>query len=302
MLEGDRSRCMPILDCHTHFFPEGLFQAIWRWFDEYGWNIRYKIPAEEVVTQLQSIGVQRMVLLNYAHKPGMSLALNQWTYAFAKKHPEILPFGTLHPHDEKPLSILHQCFHEFGFYGIKLHAHVLGIAIDDPVFFPIYEKIEEEGKVLTLHAGTGPSLKGYSKKTTHVAGAHRVSILLKRFPRLKLIIPHLGADEYEAFFDLMEEHPHLWMDTTMTFADYFPRPPLERISKLADRLLYGSDTPNIPYELGIEIRNIQKWLPHDIQEKIFWTNAHRLFEITEVKGHRVSCERQSGSLPDNKGQ
>jgi len=268
---------MTIIDFHTHFFPKNLFKAIWKWFDEYGWGIQHKIFADELIHKLKAMGISKMVLLNYAHKPGMSQTLNQWTRAFADKNPEIIPFGAVHPYDKDRDGIMTQCFNGYGFHGLKLHAFVLEIAVDDSIFFPIYEKMEELGKILMLHAGTGPRLERRTMDTSSVAGVKRVKVILKHFPYLKLVIPHLGFEETNEFFDLMEEHENLWMDTTMTLANYFPRKPsLARIEKLSDRILYGSDAPNIPYPLETEMNNIKKWFPKDVQEKLFFKNAQKI--------------------------
>jgi predicted TIM-barrel fold metal-dependent hydrolase len=271
---------MTIIDFHTHFFPESLFRAIWKWFDAYGWDIRNRVLADELIQELKSTGTSKMVLLNYAHKPGMSRMLNEWTREFADQHPEVIPFGTVHPFDEDWDEIVTHCFEGYGFYGLKLHAIVLGIAADDPVFFPIYEKIEESGKILMLHAGNGPRLERSVANTSNVAGVERVKVILERYPNLKLVIPHLGADEVDEFFDLMEEHENLWMDTTMTLAGYFPRKPsLARIEELSDRILYGSDAPNIPYALDVEMNNIKKWFSKEVQEKLFFKNAQKLLNL-----------------------
>jgi len=275
--DNDKEKTMTIIDFHTHFFPENVFQAIWKWFDTYGWTIQHKVFADELIQKLKSIGISKMVLLNYAHKPGMSQMLNQWTREFADKQPDVIPFGTVHPHDKDRDRIVAQCFEEYGFYGLKLHALVLKMAVDDPVFFPIYEKTEEFGKILMLHAGNGPRLEGSSLDNASVAGVKRVKVILKHYPNLKLIIPHLGAEEIDKFFDLMEGHRNLWMDTTMMLAGYFPKQPsLKRIEKLSDRILYGSDAPHIPYPLDIEMKNIKKWFTKDVQEKLFFKNARKL--------------------------
>jgi predicted TIM-barrel fold metal-dependent hydrolase len=271
---------MAIIDFHTHFFPDNVAKAIWKWFDQYGWIIQHKIFADELIRRLKSIGVEKMVLLNYAHKPGMSRMLNQWTRQFAARYPAIIPFGTVHPQDEDRDQILDQCFDEFGFHGLKLHTHVLKIAADDPVFFPIYERVEAAGKILMLHAGDGPKVRLSKPDNSGVAGVKRVRVILKRFPNLKLVIPHLGADESDAFFGLMEEHENLWMDTTMTLAGYFEeQPSLGRIEKLSDRILYGSDAPNIPYPLDVEINNIRQMFSEEVQGKIFSGNAMKLLGL-----------------------
>ncbi len=267
-----------IIDCHTHFFPDKLYQAIWQWFGTHGWKVRYQVFADEVVTLLRSQGVERFVVLNYAHKAGMSESLNRWTYEFCQKYPEAIPFGAVHQ-DDPIKKVLKQCFEAYHFKGIKFHTHVAAIAPDDEKLFPLYEGMVEYDKVLTLHAGTGPSLAGYKEKVDHVSGVKRVAKVLKRFPTLKMIMPHLGADEVGPFFDLMEEFPNLWMDTTMALSGYFPLEiPWDRLEKHSDRILYGSDFPNVPYEMSTEIKAIQgSTLSPEAQQNIFYRNARNLF-------------------------
>ncbi len=270
-----------MIDVHTHLFPDALFRAIWAWFEKYGWRVRYQVMADEVVRLLkEEQGIERFVVLNYAHKPGMSESLNTWTYQFCKKYPEAIPFGTVHPEDDVK-RLLDQCFRDYHFYGIKFHSHVAAIRPDDERLFPIYEKVMEYNRVITLHAGTGPSLHGYHEKTDHISGAQFVRPLLKRYPDLKIIIPHLGAEEFDAFFDLMSEFPNLWMDTTMALSGYFPfKIPWENVEKFSDRILYGSDFPNLPYPAKTEINNIRASnLSLQTQEKIFSCNAKRLFGL-----------------------
>jgi hypothetical protein len=60
--------------------------------------------------------------------------------------------------------------------------------------------------------------------------------------------------EYGEFLDLAERHPCLLLDTTMAFTPFiegagaaFPRAELGRLRDLGDRVLLGTDFPNIPY-------------------------------------------------------
>ena len=71
----------PVVDAHVHLFPDGVFEAIWRWFDTHGWPIRYKLHTPKVLDFLFTRGVSRFVALHYAHKPGMARALNEYVAA-----------------------------------------------------------------------------------------------------------------------------------------------------------------------------------------------------------------------------
>lgn len=272
---------MKIIDAHAHFFPDPLYKAIWKWFERHGWQVRYQVMADEAVTLLRSQGISRFTVLNYAHKAGMSEALNHWTYEFCQKYPEAIPFGAVHQDDDIP-KVLDTCFRRYHFHGIKFHCHVAAIPPDDELLFPLYEGIIQHDKVLTLHAGNGPSLEGYKEKTAKVSGARRVRKVLQRYPNLKLIMPHLGAEEFDAFFDLMEEFPNLWMDTTMICSGYFPNKiPWKNLEKFSSRILYGSDFPNIPYEMTTEAKNIQaSILSPEAKKNILCKNAIRLLKLS----------------------
>jgi len=68
----------PVVDAHVHLFPDPMFEAIWKWFDTYGWPVRYKLKTPQTLEFLFSRGVTRVVALLYSHKPGMARALNQY--------------------------------------------------------------------------------------------------------------------------------------------------------------------------------------------------------------------------------
>jgi len=51
---------------------------VWRWFDEHAWPIRYRLRSEPVVEFLAGRGVETVIALHYAHKPGMAQALNAY--------------------------------------------------------------------------------------------------------------------------------------------------------------------------------------------------------------------------------
>lgn len=272
---------MKIFDAHVHFFPDPMFQAIWNWFDENAWKIQYKISADEAVRLLKERGIERFLALNYSHKPGIALTLNKWTYEFCQKYPDAIPLGTVHPDDKSRDAILDKCFGDYKFFGIKQHCHVMSIRPDDERMFPIYEKVIEHDKIFVLHAGQGPSLRGYKESTQEISGVRFVKPVLKRYPKLKLIIPHLGSDESDEFFELLQDFPNLWLDTTMVLAGFFPgQIPWNKIEQFSDRILYGSDFPNIPYEMMSEIKAILgSDLSFEAKEKILYSNAHQLLEL-----------------------
>ena len=58
------------------------------------------------------------------------------------------------------------------------------------------------------------------------------------------------------------------------------KPEPELLLSYQDRILYGSDFPNIPYEYTISTKGLFDLnLPKDFYQKIFYENARRLFNV-----------------------
>ena len=267
-----------IIDAHVHLFPPRVFDAIWRWFDRHAWNIRYRLYAEEVLAHLRDHGVARAVGLCYAHVPEMARALNRFMAELGRAHPDqLIPLGTVLPGEPDAARIVDDALRA-GLRGFKLHCHVQNVAPDDPRLDPIYERAAAAGVPVVIHAGRQPCLSGYHADIPAICSAAATRRALERHPSLTLIVPHLGDDEQQAYFAMLDELPNLHLDTTMLLADYFPRrtdPAL--LERHADRILYGTDFPNIPYEWDRELRWLERNVSAEARKKICGANAARLF-------------------------
>jgi uncharacterized protein len=99
---------------------------------------------------------------------------------------------------------------------------------------------------VVVHCGSGPTPGPHT-------GPGPISAVLARHRRLIIIVAHLGAPEYGDFLDLAARHPGIHLDTTMAFTDFmeriapFPAELIPRLAAAADRILLGTDFPNIPY-------------------------------------------------------
>jgi hypothetical protein len=134
---------------------------------------------------------------------------------------------------------------------------------------------------VVIHAGREPkSEKGYRCDPHELCSAERLEAVLRSFPDLRVCVPHLGADEFAAYGRLLQRHDNLWLDTTMTLADYFPGPaPVELLSVRPERVMYGTDFPNIPFAWDRELRRIAGLgLSPDQLAGLVGDNARRFFE------------------------
>ena len=279
---------MKLIDFHTHFFPNKLLDAIWAWFERNDWPIEYKKYVEDLVPILKKEGVERCVHLHYPHKEGMSESLNAWAHGLEKKFPDyIIPFGSVHPDDKNPEEILRQCFEDYQMKGLKIHCHVQKVAPDDNRMIPVYEMCEAYQKILLMHCGTGPHFKdktdtAYGYDVATVSGVRKFEKIIKKYPKMIFVVPHLGYEEVNEFFEILPDYPNLYLDTTMTLANYFPElVSPDQLAQHADRLIFGTDFPNIPYEWSREKKNLLAMnIGKENEEKIFYRNAKKLLQLT----------------------
>ena len=98
---------------------------------------------------------------------------------------------------------------------------------------------------------------------------------------LRLCVPYFGADEFEGYAALLERHDNLWLDSTMMLADYFPgQPPRHLLELRPERVLFGTDFPNLPYAWDRELRLLREFrLPPDTLEWICGRTARELFRL-----------------------
>ncbi len=269
-----------VIDTHVHLFPDRVFEALWTWFDTHAWPVRYKLKTPEVVSFLLSRGVSRFVALAYAHRPGMADGLNRFLAELAASEPRVVALGTVLPGEPGAGEVVERAF-ELGLRGLKLHCHVQAFSPDDASMNDVYERCARHGKPLVMHAGREPSSAAYPVDPYRLCGVERIERVLTNHPRLKLCVPHLGADEYDGYERLLEKFDNLWLDTTMVATDYFPAPfPRRLFDARPERILFGTDFPNIPYAWDREVKFLEKLgTPPATLEAVLGKNARSLFGL-----------------------
>ena len=251
----------PVVDAHVHVFPDKLFQAIWAWFDEHGWPVRYKLTADDVIRFVRSRGVQHVVLLHYAHKPGIARSMNTFVADLVARHEGVTGLATVHAADPDGPELLDEAFAR-GLAGIKLHCHVQAMPADDARLWPIYELCAARGKPVVIHAGRAPRPPpgSLAVEPDDVCDASRIERVLRAFPALRVVVPHLGADELDAYADLLKRFDNLWLDTTMMLGGYFATGDVHPwVAARPDRVIFGTDFPNLPYAWDREARAVAAW-------------------------------------------
>lgn len=272
-----------VMDAHVHLFPDALFQAIWRWFDRFAWPIRYKLTSSQIIEFLSSRGVGRILGLHYSHRPGMARHLNRYMAELCRQYPQVIGVATVFPGENNAATIMKEAF-EMGLVGIKLHAHVQYFAMDDAAMEEIYETCADHNKSLIMHVGREPKNPSYQYKRDpyETCNFQKLEFVLKNYPNLRICVPHLGANEFDQYRRLLECYDNLWVDTAMALADYLPNlePRPQLLDFRADRIMFGTDFPNIPYAWDREIRRLEALhLPGDFLKNLLERNASEFLSI-----------------------
>ena len=106
---------------------------------------------------------------------------------------------------------------------------------------------------------------------------------------LTAVIAHMGMPQHAEFLDLAERYANVHLDTTMVFVDFFDGAQVQtdlarslapRLAALQDRVVLGTDFPNIPYAYAHQIEALARTgLDDDWMRAVLWHNGARLFDI-----------------------
>ncbi|BFO22860.1 hypothetical protein SHKM778_92480 [Streptomyces sp. KM77-8] len=250
-----------LVDVHTHFMPERVLRKVWAYFDALGpltggveWPITYRAEEDERAALLRRFGVRAFTAMIYPHKPGMARWLNGWAAGFAARTPTAC---TPPPSSPSPAS-RSTC----GRPSTRAPASSRPMCRWARTTRPTC-RWTPPGAARRGRRPGGDPLRVRSRARQ----AHRPRADRPRpgpAPRLRLIVAHLGMPEYEDFLDLAERYAEVRLDTTMAFTDFserlapFPGRALPRLAALGDRILLGTDFPNIPYPYLHQLRALRR--------------------------------------------
>lgn len=261
----------PIIDCHTHVFPEKIARkAVDSIGEFYGIEMTRTGSMTELYDEAQSFGVSKMLITATATKNEQVRSINDFLYESQNKYEGFFAFGTLFPEMSRyEMETEIERLIQMGFYGVKLHPDFQCTPADSDGMKLIARLASGKLPVL-IHAGD--SRYDYSNPD-------RIRNLIESAPpEFTLIAAHLGGYSVwdEAALKLTG-FDNLYVDTCSSL--YFLEP--ERVIELIniygeDKVLFGTDYPMWNYADEFEMITRLKLSPV-IQRKILYENANSLF-------------------------
>lgn len=272
-----------LVDIHVHFMPPNVLAKVWAYFDRGGalvsgsWPIQYRFDEAQRIEILRRLGVRAWTALAYPHRPDMARWLNRYTLRLADEVPECALSATFYPEPDAARYV-DDAIHA-GARVFKAHVQVGAYDPRDPLLRPVWGALQDAQIPVVAHVGSGPAPGRFT-------GPAPFGAVLRQFPRLVAVIAHMGMPEYGEFLAYAESYERVHLDTTMVFTDFTergsPYPPelLPRLLALQDRVVLGSDFPNIPHPYAHQLAALARLdLGEDWLRAVCHDNGGRLLGI-----------------------
>ncbi len=213
---------------------------------------------------------------------------NLWSCAVAGENPTLIPLVSVDIL-QTPLDMEAEIENtmKHGARGLKLHPVVNHFSPDDRRMWPAYAKAEEVGFPLLFHSGLG-ELAGYD--AADYARPSHFEPLLRSFPKLTVILAHMGNGYLEESVALAEKYGQVYFDISGIISFIGSQGgfssdahAVELIRKIGvHRVLFGSDWPWCDPLLamqrfdGLALTGLEK-------QSILGQNAAKIFGLERVK-------------------
>jgi len=298
----------PIVDCHVHTYQTAemgrrdieLLGAVERSGGQCG-------DIDDTLAAMKRHGVAKVIMANWLPVAGMRDAAmlrlpvglpdyekavreieaglaprierrNRWTCDMAEEHPQLFALISVDPvMDGKQMraEILDKAKNH-GAKGVKIQFAGQRLFPYDRRLWPAYEAVQELDLALLAHSGR-------SESPTQYAEPKYFGEVLLRFPKLRLVLAHIGADFYDQARALATKYPNVSFDCSgLLRPTHFKLSDKELVALFRDigveRILFGSDFPVNNRSLALEHFF---GLPLTEQEKrlIAGENAMRIYKL-----------------------
>lgn len=199
-----------------------------------------------------------------------------------KDYPAFLGFAHHNPEEKDAVEKLEVAVKELGLVGYKIFAPTLKRPINDPYFYPLWEKVEELGIPVLIHFGILGGGAGTAGKQN--CNPLMLEDVAKGFPFVNFIIPHFGAGYMRELLLLGWACKNIYVDLSGSnqWVNWMPYPITKRdvLARFIDTfgidyLVYGSDSSFLPR--GYIMSYLEEWMEICAQLRLSQAETAALF-------------------------
>ncbi|MBN2382850.1 amidohydrolase [bacterium] len=185
----------------------------------------------------------------------------------------LIGFAGVDPHKGKiAVDELDYAVNELGLVGLKIIPHLIDLCPNDPLMYPVLDKVAELDIPVLFHTGThfhtGCKL-GFNRP-------EYIDDLAVDFPTVTFIMAHFGYPWFYEAMAVVQKNDNVYFNIAGWSPRYIPEPVVKHMnSLLSKKVLFGSDHPLLSRKKIIdEIRELS--LKESTLDDLFEHNAFRM--------------------------
>jgi predicted TIM-barrel fold metal-dependent hydrolase len=309
---------MALIDGYSHIYPEnylGKYAKHSPMISKMASELKYLADVEGRIRFMDQLGIDREIIsLAMPNLDDLNLPVKDTNEAtqisndgiceLAENHQSrFVPIGTVSLQDpEFAVAESRRCLNELGMKGIQIVSNVKGQHLGSPQFEPFFNYMEQSGKPVWLHPTFMRNTYGWLREdavdimvgwdfdVTLALIKMMSSGLIRRNPKLKIIVHHLGsllpilAGRIISFLNPMDPNPEtplnwmksLYVDTAEGMWMPWLKDGIEFFG--LDHVLFGTDFPwGNSSNIISNIRSLD--IPESKREKLFSGNISKLLGL-----------------------
>ena len=254
-----------------------LFRAddpfVTRFFKQNGFPIPESLKQQSMDLCLKEMEEVNIELAVCGARLGVS---NDTLTELGEKYPQFKCVATYDVmNTEEGLNIIDKYIANGPLIGMAVETLLYDITYADDRIFPIYERMQELGKFVTLTTGAGGN-------TLELTKPEYIDKVARTFPNLNIIISHAGWPWVEQACWIAASRPNVYLMPDL----YLCNAPghqsfLSAVNyQLQDKVIYGSAYPynNMVYAAKFAL----KYVRPEVQQKFMYDNAARILGLKEA--------------------
>jgi len=261
------------IDFHVHAFPDFLAERAVAALEAAAQCQHPHLDGtiDDLLRSMDRAGVEISVVASIATAEKQAPNILTWSQDIASDR--IVPFPSVYPFSRDPADQVRRVA-DAGFRGIKLHPLYQDFHPLDDRLTPVYGAMADAGLILLFHSGDDLGYLG-----DHRCMPATMLEVGRRFPKLRLILAHLGG--YAQYTDF--ERSGLGSDVYIETSFGVPNEPSEMFTHIVrdhtpGRVLFGTDSPW--NDQKTEIDKLRRVIDNArLLEDILWNNAAALLGI-----------------------
>jgi predicted TIM-barrel fold metal-dependent hydrolase len=242
-----------IIDCHTHVFkyPGHLSDEFVREANELarGEPMDLNVTKERHWKAME--GVDKVIVLAMRALHSGVFTENQYVADYAKEHPgKIIGFAGVDPLADPVEETLKEAIDVQGLQGVKLGPIYQGLSPTDERMMLVYDFCQSRGLPIMIHQGTTFPRKAPLK----FAPPLLLEDVALEFPKLKMIIAHMGHPWMDDTIVLIRKQPNFFADISALHYrpwQFYNALVSAKEYGVLNKLLFGTDYPFTTAEASI---------------------------------------------------